>query len=148
MAVIKELLQIKISVWIAGSEDDCVEYDDPDPPRTPASSGDAAHSISKVIESQDNAEYSICCEMDNSLSRAAWTALQIGGIIPSDPSPPQERPTVEGMDLVEIKRLAQERLEQMQDAKPIKREASCEVNVRPRKVYKTDVDGTVDLTED
>lgn len=67
MTVIDELPQIKISVRIAGSEVDCTEYDDPDPPRTPASHGVAMHSTSKVIESQNNAEYYIHCEIDNSL---------------------------------------------------------------------------------
>lgn len=94
-------------------------------------------------------------------------ALQIGGIIPRDPSPPAELPTVEGMDPAKIKRLAQERLVEIQvscllpsctqfrtllisfqGVKRIKREASSEVDNRPRKVYKIDIDGTIDLTEE
>ncbi|KAF6816828.1 hypothetical protein CSOJ01_02759 [Colletotrichum sojae] len=233
MAVIDGLPQIKISVRIAGSEDDCTEYDDPDPHRTPAITGDAMHSASKVIESQDNAEYYIFFEgrveyldrdkqaakhlgeievavhrvmklglaeepltdftfhtelgekalkgknvshgtdlcggkevrdrgrrqilgLDDNKYLARMTfrcmsksALQIGGIVSS----------VDGMDLAEIKKLAQERLDEIKrlaqerlgdikDAKRVKREASSDFDPRPRKVYKTDVDGTIDLTED
>ncbi|KAF6844683.1 hypothetical protein CMUS01_00867 [Colletotrichum musicola] len=306
MAVINELPQVRVSIRIAGSEGDCVEYDDPDPPGTPASSGDATHSTSKVIESQDNTEYYLNYEVSNSLgwfkrgkglTMKIWidgkdvasrvlrknqldgqvlrgrleaveessnkrgkaimrkfkfsaitqvngrldhfdqdreaakhlgeievafyrvtheatsgknkrsvasltefgetalkgknvshgtefsgaqekkaskrcrtkpidgdgplarmtfryinkSALQIGGIIPRDPPPPRVRPTVEGMDLSEIMRLAQERLDEIndvEDVKRVKRQASSEVDSRPRKVFKTEDDGTVDLTDD
>ncbi|GJC82583.1 hypothetical protein ColLi_05421 [Colletotrichum liriopes] len=63
MAVIDGLPEIKVSVRLNGSNDDCVEYDDPDPPQTTASRGTATHSISKIIESQDDANFSVHYEL-------------------------------------------------------------------------------------
>ncbi|KAK2026899.1 hypothetical protein LX32DRAFT_723176 [Colletotrichum zoysiae] len=63
MAVIDGLPGVKVSIRLNGSGDDCPEYDDPKPPPTPASSGVATHSISKVIESKDDANFSVHFEV-------------------------------------------------------------------------------------
>ncbi|TDZ31188.1 hypothetical protein C8035_v005232 [Colletotrichum spinosum] len=67
MAVIDDLPQVKISVRIAGEDQDCTEYEDPDPPQAPAQCGVATHTSAKVIESQDDAEFLLRYEMSNSL---------------------------------------------------------------------------------
>ncbi|KDN66024.1 hypothetical protein CSUB01_00690 [Colletotrichum sublineola] len=59
MAVIDSLLGVKVSIRLNGSKEDCAEYDDPKPPQTPASCGAATHSISKIIESQDDTNFSV-----------------------------------------------------------------------------------------
>ncbi|EXF83982.1 hypothetical protein CFIO01_11087 [Colletotrichum fioriniae PJ7] len=65
MAVIDGLPEIEVSIRINGSEDDCIEYDDPDPPEVSASLGSATHTTSKVIESQVDARFSIHFKIQN-----------------------------------------------------------------------------------
>ncbi|KAK2047427.1 hypothetical protein LZ31DRAFT_592330 [Colletotrichum somersetense] len=65
MAVINGLPGVKVSIRLNGSGEDCPEYDDPKPPPTPASSGAATHSISKVIESKDDTNFSIHFEVED-----------------------------------------------------------------------------------
>ncbi|KAJ0328107.1 hypothetical protein COL5a_005311 [Colletotrichum fioriniae] len=69
MAVIDGLPEIKVSIRINGSEEDCIEYDDPDPPKSASSRGSATHTISKIIESQVDAGFSIHQEIRN---RRSW----------------------------------------------------------------------------
>ncbi|KXH28205.1 hypothetical protein CSIM01_12902 [Colletotrichum simmondsii] len=69
MAVIDGLPEIKVSIRINGFEEDCIEYDDPDPPKSASSRGSATHSTSKVIESQVDTRFSIHYEIQN---RQAW----------------------------------------------------------------------------
>ncbi|KAK1596121.1 uncharacterized protein LY79DRAFT_80106 [Colletotrichum navitas] len=63
MAVIDGLPGVRVSIRLNGSEEDCPEHDDPNPPQTSASSGAATHSIAKVIESQDDANFSVHFEV-------------------------------------------------------------------------------------
>ncbi|KAK2058785.1 hypothetical protein LY76DRAFT_626262 [Colletotrichum caudatum] len=63
MAVIEGLPGVKVSIRLDKSEDDCLEYEDPKPQPTPASRGTATHSISKVIESKDNTNFSVHIEV-------------------------------------------------------------------------------------
>ncbi|WQF81638.1 hypothetical protein CDEST_06652 [Colletotrichum destructivum] len=83
--------------------------------------------------------------------------LQAEGIIPRDPSPePLHKPqtqSIADLPLSEIRRLAQERLDQLdeatvkrEDEATVKREAEEDNNPRPRKVYKKDKYETIDLT--
>ncbi|KAK6226083.1 hypothetical protein QIS74_02130 [Colletotrichum tabaci] len=87
------------------------------------------------------------------MSRAA---LQAERIISRDPSPepePEPQPqSVTDLPLSEVQRLAQERLDQLAQCKKVdgatvKQEAEEDDNPRPRKVYKMDVFGTIDLTD-
>ncbi|TQN71904.1 hypothetical protein CSHISOI_03620 [Colletotrichum shisoi] len=91
--------------------------------------------------------------------------LKAQGIIPRDPSPePLHKPqpqSIADLPLSEIRRLAQERLDQLAKCKKedeatvqreaekdtVKREAEEDDNPRPRKVYKMDRNGTIDLTD-
>ncbi|OHE97618.1 hypothetical protein CORC01_07033 [Colletotrichum orchidophilum] len=66
MAVIDSLPEIKVSIRINGSHDDCIEFVDPDPPGVPSSSGSSNHTISKVIESQVDTKFSIHYQIQNS----------------------------------------------------------------------------------
>ncbi|EFQ30103.1 hypothetical protein CGRA01v4_00984 [Colletotrichum graminicola] len=59
MAVIDGLPGVKVSIRLNGSAEDCTEYDDPKASQTTASRGAATHSISKAIESQDDAKFSV-----------------------------------------------------------------------------------------
>ncbi|KAK1983182.1 hypothetical protein LZ30DRAFT_588998 [Colletotrichum cereale] len=63
MAVIDGLPGVKVSIRLNDSTEDWGEYDDPDPPQTPATSGTATHSISKFIESQDDTNFSVHFEV-------------------------------------------------------------------------------------
>ncbi|KAK1727220.1 uncharacterized protein BDZ83DRAFT_729025 [Colletotrichum acutatum] len=65
MAVIDDLPEIKVSIRVNGSEDDCIEYDYPDHPDVPASLGSATHTTSKVIESQVDSRFSIHYKIQN-----------------------------------------------------------------------------------
>ncbi|KXH41489.1 hypothetical protein CNYM01_04954 [Colletotrichum nymphaeae SA-01] len=65
MAVIDGLPEIEVSIRINGSEDACIEYDDPDPPEVSAAVGSATHATSKVIESQIDATFSIHYKIQN-----------------------------------------------------------------------------------
>ncbi|KAK2018793.1 hypothetical protein LZ32DRAFT_653558 [Colletotrichum eremochloae] len=65
MAVIDSLPGVKVFIRLNGSEEDCAEYDDPNPPQTPASCGAATHSISKIIESQDDTNFSVHYEVQD-----------------------------------------------------------------------------------
>ncbi|KAK2001853.1 hypothetical protein LX36DRAFT_314363 [Colletotrichum falcatum] len=65
MAVIDGLPGIKATIGLNRSKEDCPEYDDPDPPQTTASRGAASHSISKVIESQDDTVFSVHVEVED-----------------------------------------------------------------------------------
>ncbi|KAI8285861.1 hypothetical protein K4K60_000881 [Colletotrichum sp. SAR11_57] len=67
MVVIEDLPQIRVAVRITGSDSDCVEYDDPDPPITPSVGGTAQHSVAKIIQSEDDAEFFVHYRIDNSL---------------------------------------------------------------------------------
>ncbi|KXH45321.1 hypothetical protein CSAL01_08489 [Colletotrichum salicis] len=69
MAVIDGLPEIKVSIRVNGSEDDCIEYDDPNPPQVSASRGSATHTTFKVIESQVDARFSIHYEFQK---RPEW----------------------------------------------------------------------------
>lgn len=75
MVIINELPQIRVSIRMAGSERDCVEYDDPDPPLIPPVSGEAMYSTSKIIESHDDTQYYIYFEVDN---RSGWIKEPVG----------------------------------------------------------------------
>ncbi|KAF4836402.1 hypothetical protein CGCTS75_v001894 [Colletotrichum tropicale] len=84
MVVIEDLPQIKVAVRITGSDSDCVEYDDPDPPITSSARGTAQHSIAKIIQSKDDAEFYVHCSIENSLgwiegSRCLGVACYIDG---------------------------------------------------------------------
>ncbi|KZL79855.1 hypothetical protein CI238_02350 [Colletotrichum incanum] len=88
MAVIDGLPEIKVSIRLNGSHDDCAEYDDPGPPQSPASRGTATHSISKIIKSQDDANFSIHCEVKDARcwiqdKRGLGTNIYIDGSIVS-----------------------------------------------------------------
>lgn len=65
MAVIDSLPEVDISIRINGSETGCAEYDDCCPPPKPAGVGPATHTISKIIESQDNAVFKVHYEIRN-----------------------------------------------------------------------------------
>lgn len=67
MVVIEDLPQIRVAVRITGSDSDCVEYDDPDPPITPSVGGTAQHSVAKITQSEDDAEFFVHYRIDNSL---------------------------------------------------------------------------------
>ncbi|KAJ3950638.1 uncharacterized protein N0V96_001788 [Colletotrichum fioriniae] len=236
MAVIDGLPEIKVSIRINGSEEDCIEYDDPDPPKSASSRGSATHTISKVIESQVDAGFSIHQEIRNRrswINGKNWLALHLhidGQYITTSYRGPdslvnqtivsttdkfgdkyttpgkkikrhfkfasirtvegdneelsgnqtvpehlgiievavfrvklegweprtsaQARKTVANLPLADIMRLAQERLEQLEPhvkrepGTGVKREADEETNSRPRKIYKVDADGIIDLSDD
>ncbi|KAF9877823.1 hypothetical protein CkaCkLH20_04958 [Colletotrichum karsti] len=82
--------------------------------------------------------------------------LENEGIIAQEPSPSPpsspEAPTIEGLSQSELQRLAQERLDEIHATvkreKRVKRGASGDVDLRPSKIYRTDADGTIDLTDD
>lgn len=80
MAVIDGLPETKVSIRVNGSEEDCIEYDDPDPPKSASSQGPATHTTSKVIESQVDAGFSIRFESRNRrtwINGKNWLALQL-----------------------------------------------------------------------
>ncbi|KAK1481400.1 hypothetical protein CCUS01_04513 [Colletotrichum cuscutae] len=80
MAVIDGLPEIKVSIRINGFEEDCIEYDDPDPPKSTSSRGSATHTTSKVIESQVDARFSIHFEIRNRpnwINDKNWLALKL-----------------------------------------------------------------------
>lgn len=65
MVVIEDLPQISVNIHITGSRDACIEYDDPEPPTTSSMDGTAQHSIFKIIESTDDAEFYIQYAIEN-----------------------------------------------------------------------------------
>ncbi|KAI8232016.1 hypothetical protein K4K54_012469 [Colletotrichum sp. SAR 10_86] len=65
MVVIEELPQISVTIHVTGSRDACIEYDDPEPPTTSSMDGTAQHSIFKIIESTDDAEFYIQYAIEN-----------------------------------------------------------------------------------
>ncbi|GJD01811.1 hypothetical protein ColKHC_10636 [Colletotrichum higginsianum] len=82
--------------------------------------------------------------------------LQAEGIVSRDPSPgPSHKPQpqgIAGLPLSEIRRLAQERLDQLakrkkEDEATVKRDAEEDDNPRPRKVYKMKEYAIIDLTD-
>ncbi|KAK1459320.1 hypothetical protein CMEL01_02319 [Colletotrichum melonis] len=80
MAVIDSLPETKVSIRVNGSEDDCIEYDDPDPPKSASSRGAANHTTSKIIESQVDARFSIHYEIRNRpnwINGKNWLALEL-----------------------------------------------------------------------
>ncbi|KAI3552603.1 hypothetical protein CSPX01_00352 [Colletotrichum filicis] len=80
MAVIDSLPETKVSIRVNGSEDDCIEYDDPDPPKSASSRGAANHTTSKIIESQVDARFPIHYEIRNRpnwINDKNWLALEL-----------------------------------------------------------------------
>ncbi|KAJ3958748.1 hypothetical protein N0V92_004650 [Colletotrichum tropicale] len=222
MVVIEDLPQIRVAVRITGSDSDCVEYDDPDPPITPSVGGTAQHSVAKIIQSEDDAEFFVHYRIENSLvenrkdklkedmeaakhlgvievvvrrmvhlgpsqfraqsvnfqselakkalikstvthgtSYKSGTILENEGIIQRDDLPEASVPprlsplhdnlTIDDLSQEKIRRLAQERLDDLNAVKReerVKREGSSHPDMRPSKVYKVDPDGAIDLTDE
>ncbi|KAJ0169081.1 hypothetical protein CTA2_18 [Colletotrichum tanaceti] len=65
MAIIDGLPEVNISIHINGSEAGCTEYDDHGPSPKSVGPGLATHAISRLIESQDNAEFEVHFEIQN-----------------------------------------------------------------------------------
>ncbi|TKW59354.1 hypothetical protein CTA1_10268 [Colletotrichum tanaceti] len=65
MAIIDGLPEVNISIHINGSEAGCTEYDDHGPSPKSVRPGLATHTISRLIESQDNAEFEVHFEIQN-----------------------------------------------------------------------------------
>ncbi|EQB53062.1 hypothetical protein CGLO_07265 [Colletotrichum gloeosporioides Cg-14] len=65
MVVIEDLPHISVTIHVTGSRDACIEYDDPEPPTTSSMDGTAQHSIFKIIESTDDAEFYIQYAIEN-----------------------------------------------------------------------------------